>query len=485
MPPFDTPVASAPAAVRLPLSVAQRDIWTAHLLDPTGVKYNVGECREINGPVDPELMAAAWRRLVEEADFLRIRGFEEDGEEVWQLLDPDAADRTLPFHDVSATDDPEAAAWRIIDGLIGVPFDLTGEPPVRCVLVRLAEDRFFYFYGFHHLVVDGVGVSMALARLVELYERAVAGEPWGDTPFGPLAELLAEDAAHRDSDEAAADLAAWRTHLAGAPDAPAGLVRGRDRAPAAHGALPFARRSVRVTAADAERLRTAARAERVNWSVLLIALFGVYLHRVTARDELVLALPVTGRTTRAARTTPGMASNIVPLRLRIRPEDTFGELLRATAAAVKHGLRHQRTRYEDLCRDARTGRRLASPVLNIMGFQADLTVGGHPTVNHNVSNGPVDDLNVAVLDLGAAHGLRIDFDTPVEGVDPALTAAHQDRFAAFVTAVLASEEAPGGRRIADLDVLRPEERVLLTHDWAGPVAERAGTTLVARFEEQV
>ncbi|MFF0483819.1 amino acid adenylation domain-containing protein [Streptomyces sp. NPDC004435] len=483
--PFDTPVASAPAAVRLPLSVAQRDIWTAHLLDPTGVKYNVGECREINGPVDPELMAAAWRRLVEEADFLRIRGFEEDGEEVWQLLDPDAGDRTLPFHDVSATDDPEAAAWRIIDGLIGVPFDLTGEPPVRCVLVRLAEDRFFYFYGFHHLVVDGVGVSMALARLVELYERAVAGEPWGDTPFGPLAELLAEDAAHRASDEAAADLAAWRTHLAGAPDAPAGLVRGRDRAPAAHGALPFARRSVRVTAADAERLRTAARAERVNWSVLLIALFGVYLHRVTARDELVLALPVTGRTTRAARSTPGMASNIVPLRLRIRPEDTFGELLRATAAAVKHGLRHQRTRYEDLRRDAGTGRRLASPVLNIMGFHADLTVGGHPTVNHNVSNGPVDDLNVAVLDLGAAHGLRIDFDTPVEGVDPALTAAHQDRFAAFVTAVLASEEAPGGRRIADLDVLRPEERVLLTHDWAGPVAERAGTTLIARFEEQV
>ncbi|MFE9045294.1 amino acid adenylation domain-containing protein [Streptomyces sp. NPDC007818] len=483
--PFDTPVAPAPAAVRLPLSVAQRDIWTAHLLDPTGVKYNVGECREINGPVDPELMAAAWRRLVDEADFLRIRGFEADGEEVWQLLDPDAGDRTLPFHDVSDADDPEAAAWRLIDGLIGVPFDLTGEAPVRCVLVKLAEDRFFYFYGFHHLVVDGVGVSMALARLVELYERAAAGEPWGDSPFGSLAELLAEDAAYRASDDAAADLAAWRAHLAGAPDAPAGLVRGRDRAPAAHGALPFSRRSVHVDAADAERLRTAARAERVNWSVFLIALFGVYLHRVTARDELVLALPVTGRTTRAARSTPGMASNIVPLRLRIHPGATFGELLRATAAAVKHGLRHQRTRYEDLCREAGTGRRLASPVLNIMGFHADLTVGGHPTVNHNVSNGPVDDLNVAVLDLGAAHGLRIDFDTPVDGVDPALTAAHQDRFAAFVTAVLAAEEAPGARRVADLDVLRPEERTLLTRDWAGPVAEPAATTLVARFEEQV
>ncbi|WP_432114743.1 amino acid adenylation domain-containing protein [Streptomyces sp. S1] len=489
--PFDTPVAPAPAAVRLPLSVAQRDIWTAHALDPTGVKYNVAECREILGPVDPELMAAAWRRLAEEADFLRVRGFEDDGEQVWQLIDPadSAGTRSLPFTDVSAADDPEAEAWRLIDGLIGTPFDLTRRPPVRCALIKLGEERYFYFYGFHHLVVDGVGVSMALARLIELYERAVAGEPWGPSPFGALADLLAEDAEYRDSDRAAADLAAWREHLAGAPDAPAGLVRGTGRAPAAHGGLPFARRSVRVSPADADRLRAVARGERVSWSVLLVALFSVYLHRVTGREELVLALPVTGRTTRQARSTPGMSSNVVPLRLRIRPGETLGALVRSAAAEVKHGLRHQLTRYEDLCRDAGVvdgSRRLAAPVLNIMGFHAELTVCGHPTLNHNVSNGPVDDLAVAVLDLGAANGLRIDFDTPVHDVDPASVAAHQDRFAAFLTTVLAPDR-PAERRIADLDVLTDTERALLTGPWAGPVtgpAGATGTTLVERFEEQ-
>ncbi|MFE8936383.1 amino acid adenylation domain-containing protein [Streptomyces sp. NPDC007872] len=486
--PFDTPVAPAPAAVRLPLSVAQRDIWTAHALDPTGVKYNVAECREIIGPVDPELMAAAWHRLVEEADFLRIRGFEDDGEQVRQVVDPDAGTRRLPFIDVSAADDPEAEAWRLIDGLISTPFDLARRPPVRCALIKLGEERFFYFYGFHHLVVDGVGVSMALARLVELYERAVAGEPWGPSPFGSLADLLAEDAAYRNSDRATADLAAWREHLAGAPDAPAGLVRGTGRAPAAHGGLPFARRSARVSAADADRLRSVARGERVSWSVLLVALFSVYLHRVTGREELVLALPVTGRTTRQARSTPGMLSNVVPLRLRVRPEETLAALVRSASAEVKHGLRHQLTRYEDLCRDAGTvdgSRRLAAPVLNIMGFHAELTVCGSPTLNHNISNGPVDDLAVAVLDLGAEHGLRIDFDTPLDGVDVTSVAAHQDRFAAFLSTVLATDR-PAGRRIADLDVLTEAERALLTGPWAGPVSKAgtAPTTLVARFEEQ-
>ncbi|MFF3757389.1 amino acid adenylation domain-containing protein [Streptomyces sp. NPDC002185] len=484
--PFDTPVAPAPAAVRLPLSVAQRDIWTAHALDPTGRKYNVAECREINGPVDPALMAAAWRRLVEEADYLRTRGFEDDGEQVWQLIDPDAGSRALPFTDVSAADDPEGEAWRLIDALITAPFDLADQAPVRCALIKLGEERYFYFHGFHHLVVDGGGVSMTLARLVELYEQAVAGEPWSPSPFGSLADLLAEDAEYRRSDEAAAERAAWRDHLAGAPDAPAGLVRGTGRARPAHGGLPFSRRSVRVSSADTDRLRTVARGERVSWSVLVVALFAAYLHRVTGRTELMIALPVTGRASRLARRTPGMASNVVPLRLRVGPDDSLGALVGAVGAEVKHALRHQMTRYEDLCRDAGVidgSRRLATPVLNIMGFQAELTVCGRPTINHNVSNGPVDDLSVAVFDLGAANGLRIDFDTPVEGIDGTAVADHQDRFAAFLTAALAAE-APADHRVADLDVLSREERELLTGRWAGPVAEAVESTLVERFEEQ-
>ncbi|QNP66866.1 non-ribosomal peptide synthetase [Streptomyces genisteinicus] len=484
--PFDPPVVPAEAPVRLPLSVAQRDIWTAHALDPTGVKYNVAECREIEGPVDEALMAAAWRRLVDEADFLRTRGFEDDGERVWQLIDPDAGDRHLPFTDVSGADDPEAAAWELIGDLIRAPFDLARRPPVRCALIRLGEERHFYFYGFHHLVVDGVGVSMALSRLVELYERAVAGEPWGDSPFGALADLLAEDAAHRESEEAAQGRAAWREHLSGAPDAPTGLVRGTGRAAAAHGGLPFARRSVHIPAADADQLRTVARGARVSWSVLLTALFTVYLHRVTSRDELVIALPVTGRTTRLARSTPGMASNVVPLRLKVDPRATLGDLVRTVAAEVKHGLRHQLTRYEDLCRDAGAvdgARRLASPVLNIMGFHGDLTVCGHPTVNHNISNGPVDDLSVAVLDLGSGRGLRIDFDTPVDGIDPDAVAAHQDRFAAFLSTVLASDE-PTARPVARLGVLTGEEHARLTGPWAGPANGPADSTLVELFEEQ-
>ncbi|WP_330241434.1 non-ribosomal peptide synthetase [Streptomyces sp. NBC_00525] len=484
--PSDATVAPAPATLRLPLSVAQRDIWTAHSLDPTGLKYNVAECRDIRGPIDPELMGAAWRRLTDEADVLRIRRFEDDGEDVWQLIDTDRGDRTLPYIDVSGEADPERAAWDVLDAMIGAPFDLTGEPPVRCALIRLAADRSFYFCGFHHLVTDGAGLGMLLQRLIELYEQAVAGEPWGASPFGRLADVYAEDAAYRCSDEAAADRAWWREHLSGAPERFPSLIRGSGRAAPARGTLPFSRRTVLIPAHEADRLRAVARAERVSWPVLVVALFTVYLHRVTAQDELTVALPVPGRTTKTARSTPSMASNIVPLRLRVGAGETLRDLVRAVSAEVKNGLRHQLTRFEDLRRDAGTltgGRRMTGPVLNIMAFNADLTVCGHTTVNHNVTSGPVEDLNVTVYDLGASDGFRIDFDTPVDGVDTEAIAAHLDRLAAFLVAAVDAAE-PGDRRIAELEVLSEGERELLLGPWAGAVADRDDVSLVARFEEQ-
>ena len=82
--------ADRPAAVRLPLSAAQRDIWMAHDADRTGRRYNVGESREILGPIDGDVLADCWYQLVREADVLRVRGTECDDDGIWQLV------RSLP-----------------------------------------------------------------------------------------------------------------------------------------------------------------------------------------------------------------------------------------------------------------------------------------------------------------------------------------------------------------------------------------------------
>ncbi|MFC5076090.1 condensation domain-containing protein [Kitasatospora cinereorecta] len=288
--------------------------------------------------------------------------------------------------DVSAMDDPEAEAWRRIDAMVCAPYDLTRQAPVRCALFKLGEERYFYFYGFHHLVVDGVGVSMLLARLIALYELAVAGEPWDASPSDGL-----PISSPRTPSTGSPKKRRRTEGLAGAPG------RCPGRAPHRPGGRPGPRRA-RWTAlraaertgvpADAERLRSVARTERVSWSILLVALFTVYLHR--SRRGRAGGRPAgDGPEVEDRAEHAGMMSNIVPLRLRVRPGESLSALVRSVSTEVKHGLRHQMTRYEDLCRDAGVldgSRRLASPVINLMGFNSELTVCGHPSVNHNVSN---------------------------------------------------------------------------------------------------
>ncbi|MFJ6937906.1 amino acid adenylation domain-containing protein [Streptomyces sp. NPDC101132] len=493
-------MASEPTAARLPLSAAQRDIWMAHELDPSGCRYNIAEYREIHGPVDTALFARCWEQLVRESDALRTRGVEsgEDGPRQLVAAGPDGSE--LEFLDLTGAEDPAGAAHAWCVAAVNTPFDLARGPLCRHALVKVAEDRFLFYKSYHHLVIDGMGVALLDARLQELYDGALAGEPWGPGPFGSLAELLAEDAAYRGSEAAAEDLAHWAGRLADPPETPR-LAEGRTAAAAAgtgtgtgtgageRAGLPFVRRSVALPAAEADRLRAAARDRRAPWSMLVITLIAGYLHRVSGAGELLLGLPVTGRTTELARRTPGMCSNVIPLRLAVRPGETLAGLLGTVVGEVRGGLKRQRTRYEEtvaaLGEDG-AGRRTATPLVNIMAFTPGMTLGGHPTVQCNLSNGPVEDLAVGIYDLGPEAGMRIDFDAAPDVCDLDAVAAHQDRLLRFFDTVLAegAEELP----LQEVELLDEAERRLVLEEWSGrpdrDAAPEEYGTLGGLFERQ-
>ncbi|MBT2407715.1 MULTISPECIES: non-ribosomal peptide synthetase [unclassified Streptomyces] len=486
--------AHGPAAVRLPLSAAQRDIWMAHGLDASGCRYNIGEYREILGALDPALLTRCWYQLAREADALRIRGTgsDEDGG-LWQLLYAEPGERELELADLSDEEEPAAAARAWMRAELARPFDLVGGWLTRHVLIRAGrteagEERWFYFHAFHHLAIDGMGVALLDQRLVELYERAAAGDPWGPSPFGALADVLAEDAEYRASDAARADREHWAAHLAGLPQTPR-LGEGRTGRAAPGGTpsgeLPFTRRTVVLPPARADRLREVARAHRAPWTMLVIALVGAYVHRAGGTGEPVLGLPVTGRRTELARCTPGMLSNVIPLRVPVAADGTLAELLASVVAETRQGLKHQRTRYEDMCRDLGLGeaeRRITAPLVNIMAFTPGMRFCGLPTTQYNLSNGPVEDLAVGVYDLGPEGGLRIDFDAAPDVCDIAAVAGHQDRFVRFVEAALEGVERP----LSELELLGEDERRQVLEEWTGSRAEIGeAATLADRFEEQV
>ncbi|WP_311315048.1 non-ribosomal peptide synthetase [Streptomyces naphthomycinicus] len=463
---------SGTGAARRPLSAAQSGVWFAHQLGVTDLDFSLAQCVEIRGDIDVELLTAAIRAALHEAEALRVR-FTEDADGVWQTPMP-VPDDAVSFHDVSADPHPAETALRRMREDRARSVDLLAERLYELALFRLAPDHLLWYTRAHHAVVDGHGAGLFTRRVAEIY-----ADPHGDSPFGSLAALLAEDREYRTSADFTADRAYWETRLA---DRPARFSLSR-RTATSRGSSLRATTSLATPLNDA--LLAAARAARTHWSVVLTAAVALYAHRMTGARDLTLGFPVTARVSLTARRTPGMTANVVPLRLSVSAADDFTGLLTRTGQVVKEALRHQRYRQEDLQRHfeaATDGSGSFGPLVNIMTADDGLAFGTCSARLLNLGNGPLDDLAFDVYGTARGEGIVIHLD----GNDTLYTAeeltGHLERFEHTLAAALADPGSP----VAGLDPLPPRERQLVLGTWSGAAGEAApATTVTETVEEQV
>ncbi|MFE9809723.1 amino acid adenylation domain-containing protein [Streptomyces sp. NPDC005227] len=443
---------SAAQHTSLPLTAAQSGVWFAHQLNQNSPVYNVGEFVEIHGPVDAGLFGTALEQVVREAGTLHIR-LTEDAEGPRQVLGTPAAPR-LRTIDVAGERDPEAAAHAYISGQMARPVDLADGELYSYALIRLGDDRYFWHQRYHHVVVDAFGAAALTARVARVYTALAAGASTSEGAFLPLATLLDDEAAYRSSEQYAKDRAHWGERFARRPDETATFAGSGRAAPPSD---TFLRRTATLSPDVLDGLRSTARASRTTWSAMIVAAVAAHLHRVTGIRDITLGIPVSARHGANARQVPGMVSNELPLRVSISPDTTVGELVRNVAVELRSLLRHQRYPYGDLRRDLRLldeGRHLFGPMVNIMPFDFDVTFAGNPITVHNVSNGPVGDLSLAVYERSDGSGLHFSFDANPALYEAGELALIQERFLALLTAMASAEP---GLPLGRLDTLTPPE----------------------------
>ncbi|MET9734807.1 amino acid adenylation domain-containing protein [Streptomyces sp. NPDC006458] len=460
----------------MPLTAAQSGMWYAQALDPQSPALNTAECLEIHGDVDPALFARALVRTADEAESLRMRIVESpDGpRQFTRHLDD------FPLHtaDLREAADPDADARAWMDADLARPCDLATGPLFQHALLRVGDDRWLWYQRVHHLVMDGFGYSLLARRTAEIYSALVTGEQPGDTPFGSVTDLVADDLAYRACEQYATDRAHWSEAFADRPEAPA--LAGRTALPS----RTFLRSSAHVAEDVTTRLRTLADELRATWPEVILAAQALYVSRVTARSDVVLGLPLMGRMGSVALRVPGMVMNVLPLRLEVHPATTLAELTRQVVLAMRAARRHQRYRFEDIRRDLGLlgeGRPLVGPLVNIMPFDYELTFAGARAVAHNLSAGPVDDLTVNVYDRADGRGLRIDHDA-----NPALytrgeVTAHQERFLDLLARVA---DCDPGAPLALLGVATEAERHLVLQEFNATAHSVPPTTLIGPIEAQ-
>ncbi|MBJ6999676.1 amino acid adenylation domain-containing protein [Streptomyces sp. CRPSP2-6A1] len=460
----------------LPLLAAQLGVWVAQQLEPESLVFHVSQFADIAGPVDADVFECALGRVLVETEALRVRIVERGGEVRQELVS--GSDWSLTRVDVSGLADPEGGARAWMREEMRRPFDLAGGGRLfTWALLKLSEERFFWYQRCHHIVLDGYSCSLVARRVAEVYTALVRGVPCPEASFRSLGRLVEQDRDYRDSPQHERDRDHWSRQVeAGAEPL---LLSGRSAPPAD---LPL-QQSAYLDKESVNAVCAAAGLGPAGWTGAVLALSGAYFARLAGRDTVTVELPVTSRVTAVHRSTPGMLSNILPLSVPVPSGATITDVLTDVSASVRHLLLRQRYRQEDLHAGLghAGGQYAFGPMVNILSFDHRLDFAGHPASAHPLTNGPVPDLALTIAPDTNPGRLRVDLHAnPALYTHDDLT-NHLTRLHHFINTLAADTEQP----ICRVELMDPAERAQVLEGWNDTARDIPHGTLPVLFEQQV
>ncbi|PJR55931.1 non-ribosomal peptide synthetase [Klebsiella sp. G-Nf4] len=459
---------------RLPLVAAQPGIWMAERLSTLPGAWSVAHYVELRGALDPALLGKAIVAGLQQADTLSLRFQEEEGE-VWQWV---AADRTFgepAIIDLRTAPDPHRAATERMQADLAQDLRVDGGNPLVChQLLRVGDDRWYWYQRYHHLLVDGFSFPAITRQIAAIYRAWQRGEATPESPFTPFAEVVDEYQRYAGSEAWQRDKAFWQAQRQALP------------APASLSAAPLGGRAAGSDIwrmklemnADAFR-RLAGHAPQCQPADLALALTTLWLGRLCNRMDYAAGFIFMRRMGSAALTSTGPVLNVLPLAVHIVAQETLADLAMRLAGQLKKMRRHQRYDAEQIVRDsgkAAGDEPLFGPVLNVKVFDYQLDIDGVQALTHTLATGPVNDLELALFP-DETGGLSLEILANKARYDEAELRRHMAR----LTALLAQFAADPALRCGEAEMLSADElaRLAAVNDTAVPLPATTLSALVA------
>ncbi|MGW4213758.1 amino acid adenylation domain-containing protein [Lentzea sp. NPDC004789] len=297
-----------------PVSSAQRRLWFTQQLHPESCAYTLGHVFRLTGPLDLPALEKAVIALADRHRGLRTRFAERDGVPV-QIVDPVWRGEVVVTGQGSADEFVRAVFIR--------PFDLSAGPLLRVDVLRESADRHVLAITAHHIVTDGVSANIVLRDLATLYG---GGEL--DEVTTQYTDLVAEDG----------DLDHWLEHIDGAP-----TVLPLPTRDAVRGDESFLGRYVDFDVPDdlTNELKTFARASSATLHMVAFAAYQVLLSRLSGEQDLLVGMPIAGRTAPGSEDVVGFFVNTLPIRADLRADPAFTELVTAVRTSALEAFMNQ------------------------------------------------------------------------------------------------------------------------------------------------
>jgi amino acid adenylation domain-containing protein/non-ribosomal peptide synthase protein (TIGR01720 family) len=435
----------------LPLTRGQLDIWLAQETGHSVTEWQLGVLVRFDGTVKPDVLKQAIRQVVQEAEPVRATLFDVDGQ-VFQKS-TDYPDVEVAFHDLSDARHPVQEARAMALAIQSTPMPSAG-PMFKFALFQTWVDEFYLFACFHHLIVDGSGITLLAHRIATVYAAIVSDAPVPPAFFGSLQDLVRGEAEYEASTDYLEDEAYWTKNLP--PESGSNY-----RLPQAEGEdethSPSA--PVRLDPTILRQVQELSQVWNMPRSSIITAACALLVRGWCAEgSEVVLDFPVSRRVRPDMKTLPGMVSGAVPLVLKVGPGATVAGFCEHVDSRIQEALQHQRFPVHALERKGRPEHPANRVSVNFMPSKMTMDFAGVEASASFTNPGQVGDFGFIFSGAGDQLFLSTAGDRgPFSNFDVADLARRLGRLLAAMT-------ADPGRRLASTDLLDAGEHAGL-HDW--------------------
>ncbi|HEV2150062.1 MAG TPA: amino acid adenylation domain-containing protein [Longimicrobiaceae bacterium] len=461
------------------LTEGQRQLWfESQMGDDAARAYTESTTAHLRGALDVGAMRAALQGLVDRHDTLRTT-FGPEGDV--QLVHP-ALELEVPFEDFRGVPAGERSA-RVEEWLretVRRPFDLVRGPLVRFALAAVSDDEHLLVKDAHHAVLDGWSFGLVWHELGALYAAAKEGRRAELPPRRDHAELVRAQIEAVREDPAAE--AFWLAEFAdGVPVLDLPTDRPRPPVRSYRG-----ERMVRVMDGELlHRLSAAGRPHGLTMFNTLFSAFFLWLSRLSGQDDLVVGTPSAGQAgTAGMAELVGYGINVLPVRARLDASASFVDHARQVRRSVLRALDHQNYSFPQLVEKLLRTRDPSRPPVFAAMMNLD-RVGGEEALGDlrvrfegNFGGGSKLDLTFGFTETPDALRLRCDFCTDL------FDHGTIERWLACFERLLDQVARDPGVRLWEVDLVGPEERLLVLEEWNRTARPVPDTCLHRLFEAQ-
>ncbi len=381
------------------LTEAQKRIWYTQIIHSDSALYCIGGQLMLEGITKEDYIIAAIQDLVAHSDSFHMQFCIVNGEPRYYYNEnKEAIIETLDFTDKENEMD-EAEMW--IQEQMKKSIPMKNNLLYQIALIRYGDKKYGVFVRMHHLISDGWSFKKINNTLSMLIDKFMKGEKIEEKTVS-YDYFVESEKKYLTSAKYQQDQIYWKKEMEHVEDALQSFQEYLDAE----------RKTYYLSGSILEQVNAFCEEHELSLNIFLLSMCMICKSKWNRKKDIIIGVPVLGRTNRKEREIIGMCVSSLPMRMQVEKEDTIFDFMQRVKLKMYELFRHQKYPFNHLVKDLGLEHEtLYSVCYNYYGTKMIGEVNGRRALTKEYFNGNQEyELQFIIRDWQRADGLQIDID---------------------------------------------------------------------------